>query len=382
MRKRLALAAVAAIAAVIAAFVGASKAPSAAAVSCGTEATVGYFGPTTGPVASIGAELRGFSVLYAQQWNAKGKKPTMKVVEGDTQFDPKETSTVATQFASNQNMLGVIGPGASQEVLAAGTIYKRAGMPYVAASATRTSLTNGSLPTFLRIAAPDSIQAKSTAEFIVGKLKSKSVLAVDDQSAYGKPLADEVGRQLRAKGVKVKRASVTQKQSDYTSVISSMPDDADLVYMAIQVPEKMTLFGVQLKEQGKGSIKVMLADAGGSGVKLNGAYFSTFGPDVTKYGPAQAVLKAYHAKYGAKAPVTAFGPLAYESGRVVVDAVARACKNGSATRAEVLRELHKTNIAKSIFGDPIRFNARGDRIGAHFFTFQITAKGPVPVPFP
>ena len=70
---------------------------------------------------------------------------------------------------------------------------------------------------------------------------------------------------------------------------------------------------------------------------------------------------------------------AYVSGQVVVDAVARACKNGTATRAEVLKELHKTNLKKSVFGDPIRFDAHGDRIGAHFFQFKITNKGSVPV---
>ena len=64
---------------------------------------------------------------------------------------------------------------------------------------------------------------------------------------------------------------------------------------------------------------------------------------------------------------------------LVVDAIGRACKDGTATRAEVLKELHKTNLKTSIFGDPISFNAHGDRIGAHFFQFQITKKGPVPV---
>jgi len=371
--------AVAAVAAV-AGLVGAAAAPSAvtAGVDCSSSATVAYFGPTTGPVASIGAELRGFSLLYAQQWNAAGKKPTMKIEEGDTKFDPAVTSTVAQRFASDSNVIGVIGPGASQEVLAAGPIFKKAGLGYVAATATRTDLTNGKLPTFLRIAAPDKIQAVSTADFIKSRLHAKSVLAVDDQSAYGKPLADQVGRLLKAQGVKVKRASVTQKTSDFSSVITSMSSDTDVVYLALQLPDKMTLFGNQLKEQGK-NVKVFLSDAGGSGVQLPGAYFSTFGPDVTHYPPAQSVLKAYHKKYGAKAPVTAFGPMAYVSGQVVVDAVARACKDGTATRAEVLKELHKTNLKNSIFGDPIKFNLHGDRIGAHFFQFQITKKGPVPV---
>ena len=363
----------------IAAFLGTAKAPSAtAAVSCGTEATIGYFGPTTGPVASIGEELRDFTILYAQEWNDKGKKPKMNVVEGDTEFDPAKTSTAAQGFASNADMLGVIGPGASQEVIAAGSVFKKAGMAFVAASATRTTLTNGSIPTFLRIAAPDAVQANSTVAYLL-KLKVKSVVAIDDQSAYGKPLADEVAKQLKAKGVSVKRTSITQKQSDFSAAINSLPGDTDLVYLAVQLPQKMQLFGVQLKEQGKGKIRVFLSDAGGNGVKLPGAYFSTFGPDVHTYGPAQPILKDYHAKNGKKAPLTAFGPLAYVSGQVVVDAVARACKDGSATRAEVLTELHKTNLKTSIFGDPISFNAHGDRVGARFFTFQITKTGVTPV---
>ena len=301
----------------------------------------------------------------------------MKISEGDTKFDPAVTSTVAQRFASDSNVIGVIGPGASQEVLAAGPIFKKAGLAYVAASATRTTLTNGSLPTFLRIAAPDKIQAVSTATFIKSKLHAKSVLAVDDQSAYGKPLADQVAKLLKAQGVKVKRASVTQKTSDYSSVITSMSGDTDLVYLALQLPDKMTLFGNQLKEQGK-NVKVFLSDAGGSGVKLPGAYFSTFGPDVTHYPPARSVLKAYHQRYGAKAPVTAFGPLAYVSGQVVVDAVARACKNGTATRAEVVKELHKTNLKKSVFGDPIRFDAHGDRIGRTSSSSRSRTRGPSP----
>jgi len=371
--------AIAAIAAV-AGLVGATGAPSAvtAGVDCSSTATIAYFGPTTGPVASIGAELRGFSLLYAQQWNAAGKKPTMKVIEGDTKFDPSVTSTVAQKFASNSSIIGVIGPGASQEVLAAGPIFKKAGMGYVAATATRTDLTNGKLPTFLRIAAPDKIQAVSTAQFIKSHFHPKQVLAVDDQSAYGKPLADQVAKLLKAQGVKVTRASTTQKTSDYSSIITSMPSNTSVVYLALQLPDKMTLFGNQLKEQGK-NVKVFLSDAGGSGVKLPGAFFSTFAPNVTHYPPAQSVLKAYYSKYGSKAPVTAFGPMAYVSGQVVVDAAARACKDGTATRAEVLKELHKTNLKRSIFGDPISFDRHGDRIGAHFFQFMITKKGSVPV---
>ena len=81
MRKLLGFALAAGALAVGAAFVGTAKAPSATAagINCASSAGVAYFGPTTGPVASIGAELRDFSLLYAQQWNDAHKKPTMKI---------------------------------------------------------------------------------------------------------------------------------------------------------------------------------------------------------------------------------------------------------------------------------------------------------------
>ena len=58
-----------------------ATAGSTAGVACGTTATIGYLGPTTGPVASIGDELRKWALLAVNQWNAnKNNKPKIKVV--------------------------------------------------------------------------------------------------------------------------------------------------------------------------------------------------------------------------------------------------------------------------------------------------------------
>src|SRR5438874_1889058 len=140
--------------------------------------------------------------------------------------------------------------------LAAATIVKRAGMAYSVASATRSDLTSGKNPGFFRIAAPDSLQAKTTTDFMIKRLHVKSVLVTDDQSGYGKPLADDVASLLRKAGVKVHRSSVTQKQSDFSALITSIPSGTDLVYLAWLLPAKLQLFGVQLKEQGKGKLKL------------------------------------------------------------------------------------------------------------------------------
>ena len=64
----------------------------------------------------------------------------MKVVlvPGDSQLDPSKASVIAQQYASNSQMVAVIGPSGSQEVIAAAPILKKANLVYVSGSAHAT----------------------------------------------------------------------------------------------------------------------------------------------------------------------------------------------------------------------------------------------------
>ena len=354
----------------------ARSAAAGAAASCKNGATIGYMGPTTGAVASIGAELREWPLFYVSQWNAKSKFK-INVVEGDDQFDPAQASTIATQFSSNQKILGVLGPGSSAEVVAAAPLFKRAGMSYIAATATRASLTNGSYGHFFRIAPPDNIQAVTTANYIVTFLKAKKVAVFDDQSAYSAPLATSVTSLLQAKGVSVTHSSVSQNATDYSATITNIPSGTDLVYTPFTNPAKMQLFGQQMAEQGK-NIRMFAGDSGYStDFHIEGAYFSTFAPDIRDIRADKPVIKAYFKKYGAKAPLTTYGPPSYVAAQVMVQAVATACADGTATRAEVYKDLLKAHLATSLLGHPIRFTKHGDVVGAQFVIFQIRNGKPV-----
>lgn len=357
---------------------GATRAAGAstAGVNCKGGATLGYMGPTTGPVASIGAELRVWPLFYIAQWNAKHAFK-IKVVEGDDQFDPSQASTIATQFASNKKILGVLGPGSSPEVLAAAPIFKRGGMAYIAATATRDTLTNGSNPGFFRIAPPDSKQAETTADYMTKKLNVKKVAIFDDQSAYSAPLATAVENLLKSRGVSVFRSSVAANQSDYSSTITNIPSGTSLVYIPFTNPSKMQLFGQQMLEQGK-NIPIFAGDSGYSAdFHVNGSYFSTFAPDIRDIPADRALIKAFFRKYGAKAPLTTFGPPGYVAAQAMVAALAKACANGTATRAEVKSSLLKVQLKTTILGHGIRFTAHGDTVGARFVIFQIRNGKPV-----
>jgi branched-chain amino acid transport system substrate-binding protein len=349
-------------------------ATAAAGVSCTTSATIGYMGPTTGPVASIGEELRDWPLFYVSQWNATHKLQ-IKVVEGDDQFDPSQASTIAQQFSSNADVLGVLGPGSSTEVEAAAPLFKRGGVPYIAATATNSTLTNGTFGHFYRIAPPDSRQAETTATYMSKVMKAKKVAIFDDQGAYSKPLADTVQALLKKAGVSVFRSSISPKATDYSSTITTIPSDTNVVYVPFTNPANMQLFGQQMVEQGK-NIAMFAGDSGYSDkFHIVGAHFSTFAPDIRQLPADKSIIAGYFKKQGSNAPLTTYGPPSYVAAQMLIAAIAMACKDGSATRAEVNSNLHKVSLKTSLLGHPIKFTSNGEDAGAQFVIFQIGKDG-------
>ena len=373
MRKGLIGAAIAVLAfaaVVTAAMAGPSGTSAAAAISC-TSPSIPVMAPITGPAASIGKEQRNWAKFAIERYNAskaaKNAGRTYKLVEGDTQLDPAQASTVGQRFASDSAVSAIVGPAGSQEVEAVGPIFKRAGLAYVSPSSTRTDLTGGKYPTFFRVVGKDSAQGAKDGAFLRKSLKAKKVLVVDDQTSYGKPLADAAAKSLRALGVKVVRTSVNQKQTDFSALVTKVSDDTDWAFLAWQIASQAQTFGTQLKEQGK---KTRLFGSDGlfsPDFKIAGSYVSAFAPDIRVFKASRPIAAAYSKKYG---KFGTFGPPVYVATQAVIAAVNTACADGSATRAEVLAAMRKTNLKKTILGSDISFDRRGDVKNAKFYIFR------------
>jgi len=360
---------IASLAIVASAFARSDVAPTAAAApsaSC-ANATIGFQGPITGDAAFIGKEQLGFA-KYAIRKLAGG---TIKLDEEDTQLDPAQASTTGTKLHSNANVLAVVGPAGSQEVLAVAPIFKKAQrLPFISGSATRTSLTNGSIPNFFRVVPNDSVQAPTTAKYIRQILKAKDVFIVDDQTAYSKPLANGVQSNLRAGGVKVTRNSVNQKVTDFSALVAKIGAEIDVVYLPWQIAANAQIFGQQMKEQGKKAI-IFGSDGLDSGdFKIQGSYVSAFAPDIRGIAGNAAFIRGYGAKF-----VSNFGPPIYVATQAAIAAIKKACADGDATRAEVQKQLKATLIPKTVLGGNLQFTTRGDVKGAKFYIFKLGAGG-------
>jgi branched-chain amino acid transport system substrate-binding protein len=386
MRKLVVAAILAAgVAALASAALGSTKSPArvssagSAAISCGSTRTIGVAAPITGPASFIGQQQLRWSKYYVKRWNAQkaNRKQKIKIIQGDTQLgvDTAFAVRVAKSFASNSKVLGVVGPAGSQEVVASTSAYKGGKLAFVSGSASRTTLTDGHTDGnrrgyFYRVVPNDSIQAPTVANYMTKKLKWKRVYIIDDQETYSQGLANGVQSRLKARGVNVTRNSISQTDTDFSSVIAKIPNNMQGIYIPWQLAPQAQTFGQQLRAAGKGRIKLFGSDglfAPGQW-KITGSYDSFF-----PINSADPIVRAYAKAH--KGDGEYFGAPSYVAIQVVVGAVTKACKDGKATRAEVRKLVAKTKLGNSILGLPVSFKAGGDLKGGGFGIYQIQSNG-------
>jgi branched-chain amino acid transport system substrate-binding protein len=365
---------------------GSAKAPQSASsasaagsalIKCGKTRSIGLMAPFTGPAASIGINQVHWAVAYKNSYN-RSHKTKIKFVNEDTQLGAANGTAEAVKGAqalgSNANVLGVVGPAGSNEVKAVTGALKGAGLGFVSGSATNEGIaTDGTRRGFFfRTVPTDGDQSKSVAAYIVSKLKLKRVYIIDDQEAYSTGLADSVQSLLKAKGLTVGRDGVSQQQSDFSSLINKIPRDTQLVYLPWQLPPKGKAFGQQMKGLGRGGVKLMgsdgLFDPAFSGLGAN--VYDSFFP----VNPSSPIVTAFKKNHGGNSEL--FGAPSYVAAQVVAGAIDRACKNGTATRAEVRAQMKKTNISVklSLLGLPVAFDKNGN-LKQHPFGIYQSKKG-------
>jgi branched-chain amino acid transport system substrate-binding protein len=385
-RRATAVAALLALGAALAVVAGAFATPNRAAapaaqaangsalVKCGKTRTIGFMAPVTGPAASIGIQQVHWAQYYVSTYNKTHKNTKMKLQTEDTQLGaPTGTAEAlkgAQALAGSANALGVVGPAGSNEIVGVTKSLKDSGLAWVSGSSTRTELTTDGTRTgyMFRTVPPDAIQGPTAANYII-----------DDQETYSTGLADTVQARLRAAGVTVERDGVSQQQSDFSSLIAKISRDTQLVYIPWQLPPKGQAFGNQMKAAGKGTIRLMGADG------LFDSSFASVGAHVydTNFplNPKSKIIAGFKKGHGGDGEY--FGAPTYAATQVIATAIDRACKNGTATRAEVRAAIRSTKIpaAQSVIGVALRFNRNGDLSTAKKFgLYKSNGNAFVPIP--
>ncbi|TMH22473.1 MAG: branched-chain amino acid ABC transporter substrate-binding protein [Betaproteobacteria bacterium] len=355
---------------------GAKKAQGAApqAGAGALEIKIGHVAPLTGGNAHLGKDNENGARLAIEEANAAnikidGKNAKFALVAEDDQEDPKVGATVAQKLVDSQ-VAGVVGHLNSGTSIPASPIYNQAGIPVISGSATNPKLTEQGFKNQFRVVGRDDQQGPAIATYLANERKPKLVAVVDDASAYGEGIANEVEKTLRAANVKVlPREKGTNKTNDWKAVLTKLRGrNPDAVFYG-----GMTSTAAPLLKQGRelGMKAVFSFGDGaceGEMVKLAGNA-ATEGMLCSQAGiPVEAAskkfLEAYKKRFN-QDPII-YAPFTYDAANLLIDAMKKA---NSPDPKKYLPELQK--IAFTGATGPISFDEKGDRKDAEITIFAM-----------
>ena len=324
---------------------------------------IGHVGPLTGNIAHLGKDNENGARLAVEDINARGvmvdgKKLKIELLGEDDQADPK-TGTVVAQKLVDAKVSGVVGHLNSGTTIPASKIYSDAGIPQISPSATNPTYTQQGFKTTFRVMANDVQQGKVLGEYAVKKLGAKSVAIIDDRTAYGQGLADEVEKAAKEGGAKIVAREFTKNDAtDFKAILTKIkgrkPDAVFYGGMDAQagpMAKQMKQLGVKTKFlSGDGACTPEFIKLAGDAA--DGFYCSQAGlplDRMTDKGFAERFKKRFNVD------VQIYSPYSYDAVAVLVDAMKRA---NSVDPAKYIAELPKT--AYTGVTGKIGFDDKGD----------------------
>jgi branched-chain amino acid transport system substrate-binding protein len=341
----------------------------------GTEVRIGHVGPLTGGIAHLGKDNENGARLAVEEANAKGVQIDGKAVKfvfvgEDDQADPKVGATVAQKLV-DAKVAGVVGHLNSGTSIPASPIYSQAGIPVISGSATNPKLTEQGFKTQFRVVGRDDQQGPAIAQYLTENRKPKTVAVIDDATAYGEGIANEVEKTLKAAKVNVlPREKGTDKTTDWKAILTKLRGrNPDAVFYG-----GMDATGGPLMKQGRElGIKAVFAFGDGActdemaklaGNAAEGLLCSQAGLPVEA--ADKKFLEAYKKKFNAD-PIL-YSPFTYDAANILIAAMQKA---NSADPKKYLAEVAK--IEHEGVTGKISFDGKGDRKDAEMTIF--TMKG-------
>jgi branched-chain amino acid transport system substrate-binding protein len=369
--------AAAALALALAACGGEASAPSATAPQV---VTLGHAGPLTGSIAHQGKDDENGVALAIAQANARkltigGRPVTFRMQSEDDLGDPKLGTTVAQKLV-DARVAAVIGHLNSGVTIPASEIYNKAGIPVITGSATNPVLTERGMKGVFRTVGRDDQQGPAIAAYIAGDLKARTVVIVDDKTAYGEGLANEVEKSLRAAKVTlVGRERITDKDTDFKAILTRIKSrNPDVVFHG----GMDATGGLMMKQARELGMKSQFAFGDGACTDEMAQLAGPAGEGLacSQAGlPASAAsrefLDAFRARYG---ETKLYAPFFYDAANVVIEAMRRA---DSTDPARFGPEIYNVTLQGAT--GAIAFDAKGDRKDAEMTIFRMQGGRIVPV---
>ena len=341
---------------------------------------IAHAGPLTGSIAHLGKDDENGVRLAVDQTNAKkikidGKVLKIQFMTEDDQADPKVGTTVAQKLV-DAKVAAVIGHLNSGVTIPASEIYNKAGIPVISGSATNPTLTERGLKNVFRTVGRDDQQGPALATYIANELKGKKVALIDDKTAYGEGLANEVEKTLKAGKVNpIARERTTDKETDFKAILTKIKaKNPDVVFHG----GMDATGGPLLKQARELGIKAVFVFGDGActnemakmaGDAAEGFVCSQAG--LPSEAASKEFLTAFNSKYG---EVKQYAPYFYDGTLAMIEAMKKA---NSVDPAKFMPEVFNVSFAGAT--GKVEFDAKGDRKDAEITIFKMTRGKIAPV---
>jgi branched-chain amino acid transport system substrate-binding protein len=329
---------------------------------------IGHVGPVSGAISHLGKDNENGARLAIEDLNAKGvmiggKKAHFELEAEDDAGDPKQGTAVAQKLV-DMKVNGVIGHLNSGTTIPASKIYMEAGIPQISPSATNPTYTRQGYKTAFRVVADDVHLGSTLGVYAVKQLKGKTFVIVDDRTAYGKGVADEFEKAVKAAGGKIaKREFTNDKATDLTPILTSAKEaKPDVIFyggmdaVAGPLVRQMKQLGLNAKVVGGDGICTEELPKLAGGAMADGQVYCAEAGGVS--GDQEKAMKAFRDRFKQKfgVEVQIYAPYVYDATMVMANAMVKA---GSADPAKYLPVLAKTTGYKGVTGT-ISFDEKGD----------------------
>jgi len=328
------------------------------------EVKIGHVAPLTGPIAHLGKDNENGARLALEEINKAGltidgKKVVLTLVPEDDAEDPK-TATQVAQKLVDAKVVGVVGHLNSGTSIPASKIYSDAGITQISPSSTNPDYTNQGFKTTYRLVATDAQQGPALANYVAKNLKAKTVAIIDDSTQYGKGLADEFEKTIKAAGVKVvTREASNNKASDFKAILTKVKGSKPDVIMyggmdatGGPLTKQAAELGIKAKVVGgDGMCTEKLAELAGAAV-VN-VVCSEAGMSLSKMTRGADFQKRYKERFNSDVQI--YAPFTYDAVYVLVDAMKRANSTDPAKILVVMPDTKMTGLIGNI-----AFDSKGD----------------------
>ena len=338
--------------------------PGGTGASAARAVKLGFAAPVTGPQAHYGNDMRNGVLLALDEVNAGGPRiggasVRFELLAEVDQADPRQATAVAQKLV-DAGIVGMLGHFNSGTSIPAARIYAQAGIAQIA-MATAPGYTAQGFRTTFRAMTSDLQQSGALGRFLVRDLGASRIAIIDDRSAYGQGLADEVEKSARAAGATIVRREFTdERASDFTAVLTAIKSaNPDLLFFggtdvqAALLARQMRSLGLGARLAGGEMVKspnfIALA-----GAAAEGTLASLAGVPLERMPGGKAYAERYRARFGSAVEV--YSPYAYDATMAMVGAMQRADSSEPARYLPALAETVRAGVTSARFS----WDARGD----------------------